>query len=154
MRVVLDTNIFISAILCGRLGIIIDEWRAGKLQLIITDEIALEYLDVINRPKFKIPQIEILTVTEYLLHNAEFVTPLEEILVIVADATDNKFLEAAVAGTARGVLERSLQHQHQRRQSLQDDGSAGRLPGPCSHHVFADVARQRGQHRDDRVSER
>ena len=64
MRVVLDTNIFISAILGGRLGIIIDEWRAGKFKLIITDEIAREYLDVINRPKFKIPQIEILTVNE------------------------------------------------------------------------------------------
>lgn len=104
MRVVLDTNIFISAILGGRLGIIIDEWRAGKFKLIITDEIAREYLDVINRPKFKIPQIEILTVTEYLLHNAEFVTPLEEILVIVADATDNKFLEAAVAGNVNFIV--------------------------------------------------
>ncbi len=36
MRVVLDTNIFISAILGGRLGIIIDEWKAGKFTLIIT----------------------------------------------------------------------------------------------------------------------
>jgi putative PIN family toxin of toxin-antitoxin system len=104
MRVVLDTNIFISAILGGRLGVIIDEWRVGKFKLIITDEIAREYLDVINRPKFKIPQIEILTTTEYLLHNAEFVTPTEKILVIVADATDNKFLEAAVAGNVNFIV--------------------------------------------------
>jgi putative PIN family toxin of toxin-antitoxin system len=104
MRVVLDTNIFISAILGGRLGVIIDEWRVGKFKLIITDEIAREYLDVINRPKFKIPQVEILTTTEYLLQNAEFVTPLEEILVIVADATDNKFLEAAVAGNVNFIV--------------------------------------------------
>jgi putative PIN family toxin of toxin-antitoxin system len=104
MRVVLDTNIFISAILGGRLGVIIDEWRAGKFKLIITEEIAREYLDVINRPKFKIPQVEILTTTEYLLQNAEFVTPLEEILVIVADATDNKFLEAAVAGHVNFIV--------------------------------------------------
>ncbi|MBI5964417.1 MAG: putative toxin-antitoxin system toxin component, PIN family [Chloroflexi bacterium] len=104
MRVVLDTNIFISAILGGRLGVIIDEWRAGKFKLIITEEIAREYLDVINRPKFKIPQIEILTTTEYLLQNAEFVTPVEEILVIVADATDNKFLEAADAGNVNFIV--------------------------------------------------
>ena len=56
MRAVLDTNIFISAVLGGRLGIIIDEWKAGKFKLIVTDGIAREYLDVINRPKFNIPQ--------------------------------------------------------------------------------------------------
>ena len=36
--------------------------------------------------------------TDYLLQTAEFVTTQEEISVIVADLTDNKFLEAAVAG--------------------------------------------------------
>lgn len=98
MRVVLDTNIFISAVLGGRLGIIVDEWKAGKFKLIVTDSIAREYLDVINRPKFKIPQDEIIAASDYLLQLAEFVTPVEEILVIVADPTDNKFLEAAIAG--------------------------------------------------------
>ena len=53
---------------------------------------------MINRPKFKIPQDEIIATTDYLLQTAEFVTPQEEIQVIVADLTDNKFLEAAVAG--------------------------------------------------------
>ncbi|MDO9300740.1 MAG: putative toxin-antitoxin system toxin component, PIN family [Anaerolineales bacterium] len=94
----LDTNIFISAVLGGRLGIIIDEWKAGKFKLIITDAIAREYLEVINRPKFKIPPDEIIAASDYLLQIAEFVTPVEEILVIVADPTDNKFLEAAIAG--------------------------------------------------------
>ena len=98
MRVVLDTNIFISAVLGGRLGIIIDEWKAGKFTLIVTDSIVREYLDVINRPKFNIPKSEILAATDYLLRTAEFVTPQEEIHLIVADLTDNKFLEAAVAG--------------------------------------------------------
>ena len=98
MRVVLDTNVFISAVLGGKLGVIVDEWKAGKFTLIITDSIAREYLDVINRPKFKIPQDEILATTDYLLQTAEFVTSQEEIQVIVADLTDNKFLEAAIAG--------------------------------------------------------
>ena len=104
MRVVLDTNIFISAVLGGRLGVIIDEWKAGKFTLIITDAIAREYLDVINRPKFKIPQNEIIAATDYLLQTAEFVTPQEEIHIIVADLTDNKFLEAAVAGKVNFIV--------------------------------------------------
>lgn len=91
IRVVLDTNVFVSAVLGGRLGIIIDEWKAGKFTLIVTDAIAREYLDVINRPKFKISQDEIVAATDYLLQIAEFVTPEEKIEVIVTDLTDNKF---------------------------------------------------------------
>lgn len=104
MRVILDTNIFISSVMGGRLGIIVDEWKAGKFKLIVSEAIAHEYLDVINRPKFKISQTEIVTATEYLLQNAEFVTPEEEIVVIVADPTDNKFLEAAVVGKVNYIV--------------------------------------------------
>ncbi|MFM8876205.1 MAG: putative toxin-antitoxin system toxin component, PIN family, partial [Anaerolineae bacterium] len=104
MRAVLDTNIFISAVLGGRLGIIIDEWKAGKFKLIVTDAIAREYLDVINRPKFNIPQAEIIAVSDYLLQLGEFVTPAEEIHIIVADPTDNKFLEAATAGQVNFIV--------------------------------------------------
>jgi putative PIN family toxin of toxin-antitoxin system len=104
MRVVLDTNIFISAVLGGKVGSIIDEWKAGKFTLVVTDEIAREYLDVINRPKFKIPEIEIVSVTDYLLRTAEFVTSEEKINVIIADMTDNKFLEAAVAGKVKYIV--------------------------------------------------
>ena len=98
MRVILDTNIFISALLGGSLAVIVDEWKAGKFKLVLTDAIAREYLEVINRPKFKIPPGEIVAVSDYLLQLGEFVTLQEEIHVIVADPTDNKFLEAAVAG--------------------------------------------------------
>ena len=59
MRVVLDTNIFISAVLGGRLMVIIDEWKAGKFILIITDAIAREYIDVIKRPGLKSPQAKL-----------------------------------------------------------------------------------------------
>lgn len=98
MRVVLDTNVFISAVLGGKLGVVLDEWKAGKFTLIVTDSVAAEYIDVINRPKFKIPSDEIVGVTDYLLDTAEFVTSAEEIFAITADPTDNKFLEAAIAG--------------------------------------------------------
>ncbi len=104
MRVVLDTNIFISAVLGGTLGVILDEWKSGKFTFIITDAIAREYLDVINRPKFKIPSDEIVATTDYLLQTAEFVTPQEKIQVIVADLTDNKFLEAAIAGKVNFIV--------------------------------------------------
>ena len=104
MRIVLDTNIFISALLGEILGIMVDRWKAGQFTLIISDAIAREYLDLINRPKFKFSEDEIISTTHYLLQTAEFVTPPEEITVIVADPTDNKFLEAAVAGKVNFIV--------------------------------------------------
>jgi len=57
MRAVLDTNIFISAVLGGSLAVIVDEWIAGKFKLVITDAIAREYLEVIHRPKFRMGKL-------------------------------------------------------------------------------------------------
>jgi hypothetical protein len=104
MRVVLDTNILVSAVLGGALKIIVDEWKSGKFTLILSDAIAREYLEVINRPKLRIAADEIATTTEYLLKTAEFVTPQETVSVIEADPSDNKFLEAALEGKAIYVV--------------------------------------------------
>ena len=97
MRVVVDTNILVSAVLGGALKVIVDAWKAQKFTLIVSEPIVHEYLDVLNRPKFKLTQEEISATTDFLLTLAEFVTPLETVSAIVADPTDNKFLDAALA---------------------------------------------------------
>jgi predicted nucleic acid-binding protein len=51
MRVVLDTNIFVSMALGGAVGEINTGWRAGKFTLIVSNEVVSEYLDVLQRPK-------------------------------------------------------------------------------------------------------
>jgi uncharacterized protein len=88
----------------GRLRTIIDKWRAGKFVLIVSEGIVREYLEVIRRPKFKVSSTEVATTTDYLLKTAEFVTPLETVTAVEADPTDNKFLEAALAGKAVYVV--------------------------------------------------
>ncbi len=104
MRVVLDTNVFVSAILGGRLGVIANKWKTEKFTLVVSEAIAHEYLDVISRPKFNLSAQEIAITTNYLFEAAKFVTPLESVSVIDADPTDNKFLEAAIAGKAIYVV--------------------------------------------------
>jgi len=104
MRVILDTNIFISALLGGSLGRIVDEWKAGKFSIVASEAILREYLDVIHRPKFEISAVEIAAATDYLLKAAEFITPLEMVTAVDADPSDNKFLEAAVAGKVDCVV--------------------------------------------------
>lgn len=79
MRVVLDTNIFVSALLDGRLGIILDEWRAGKWTLIVSEAIVREYLAVLQRPKFGITTEELTATMDYLFKKAEFVSPAQSV---------------------------------------------------------------------------
>jgi len=98
MRVVLDTNIFVSMALGGITGKINDGWREGKYTIVVSDEIVSEYLNVLQRPKFHLSSQIISAIINRIYRRAEFVTTTETITVVGADPTDNKFLEAAIAG--------------------------------------------------------
>lgn len=97
-RVVLDTNIFVSMALGGQVGKINDEWRAGKFILVVSEDIVSEYLDVLQRPKLHLKSRTIAAIVNRVYRKAEFVTPEEKIFVVLADTTDNKFVEAAIKG--------------------------------------------------------
>ena len=104
MRVVVDTNVIVSAYLGGSLEPILEAFVAGKLKLIISRSILAEYLDVLSRPKFKIRQDELDDFISLLIIKSEFVTPTETIKLIQADPSDNKFLEAALKGKADSIV--------------------------------------------------
>jgi len=104
MRVVIDTNIMVSAYLGGALKAIIVSWNSGKFTLVVSDAISNEYHDVLRRSKFQIEQTELDDFFAFLLDKAEFVIPLETINVITNDPSDNKFIEAAIAGKAKLIV--------------------------------------------------
>ena len=104
MRVVIDTNIIVSGYLGGSLEAVIVAWKSGKFTLIVSAAIVHEYLSVLKRPKFKIERAELDDFSALLLDKAEFVIPLEEINAIPADASDDKFLEAAITGKASLIV--------------------------------------------------
>jgi putative PIN family toxin of toxin-antitoxin system len=104
MRVVLDTNVLVSAILGGTSGRVLDLWRAGKFELVLTVEVVKEYFEVLKRPKFKLPPEVTASIGAFLYRKGIFVTPEEKILAITDDPKDNKFLEAAVAGEAEVLV--------------------------------------------------
>jgi len=104
MRVVIDTNIIVSAYLGGALKAIIVSWKSGKFTLVVSDAISDEYHEVLKRPKFQIERAELDDFFALLLDKAEFVIPLETINVITSDSSDNKFIEAAIAGKAKLIV--------------------------------------------------
>jgi putative PIN family toxin of toxin-antitoxin system len=103
-RVVIDTNVIVSAYLGGRLEAIIVAWIAGKFVLTVSNQIVSEYITVLSRPKFKIVRGELDDFAALILSKAEFVLPEESIYVVEADPSDNKFLEAAVTGRADYIV--------------------------------------------------
>lgn len=104
MRVVLDTNVFVSMMLGGRIAKIHDAWKAGKFTLIVSDSILSEYLDVLSRPKFHLDADIISIALGWIQRKAEFVIPTKSIEAIPDDPADNKFPEAALAAKAIYVI--------------------------------------------------
>jgi putative PIN family toxin of toxin-antitoxin system len=100
MKVVLDTNVLISALLGGRSQRVLDLWRAAAFEVIVSTEILSEYLAVIRRPKFKLPPSSIDDISRFLLRYSTSVTPTEPSVKAAADPKDDRFLDAALAGQA------------------------------------------------------
>jgi len=103
-RVVLDTNILVSSVLGSTLDFIMSMWLEGDFTLVVSDEIIGEYLDVLNRPKLHLDESIIDRITAYLVLFAEHVIPEEAIQIIETGPSDDKFLEAAIAGKADCIV--------------------------------------------------
>jgi putative PIN family toxin of toxin-antitoxin system len=82
------------------LGEIITVWRAGQFTLVVSDEIVKEYHRVLSRPKFGLSQEVVDDIVGLVFRRAEFFTPTETLDIVHEDPSDNKFIEAAVAGRA------------------------------------------------------
>ena len=105
MRVVLDTNAVVSALLfSGISSKLVPLWQMGLITPLISREILDEYLRALSYPKFELSEKEIKElIQEEILPYAEVVKPKRRLRVVRRDPSDNKFLECAVAGKA-GVI--------------------------------------------------
>jgi len=104
IRVVIDTNVLVSAYLGGSLEVILRAFKADQFTLIVSKAIVDEYFSVLSRPKFHIEHSEQDDFAALLLLKADFVSPTETVHAVEADPSDNKFLEAALQGKAVYVV--------------------------------------------------
>ncbi|HIH39457.1 TPA: putative toxin-antitoxin system toxin component, PIN family [Candidatus Woesearchaeota archaeon] len=99
MRVVLDTNILVSAAICdGSQAEIIRKAHDGVIKLVISSEIINELSKVLSRPKFKFSREQIESYVSHLVEAAEIVEPDIELNIIKEDPSDDRILECAVFG--------------------------------------------------------
>jgi uncharacterized protein len=97
MRIVLDTNVFVSGILGGSVAAVIDGWKEGRFEIVVNDEIVREYAVVLGRPRFGLAADVVETILGFVLRRAEFVATVDPLRVIEADPDDDKFLAVAAA---------------------------------------------------------
>ena len=106
MNIVIDTNVFISAILFGGApGRLIDLWKAGRVKPLITEEILTEYIRVLAYPKFNLSEDEInYIIQQEILPYFHVVKSLPGPSVIKDDPDDDKFIQSAKAGNAKVII--------------------------------------------------
>lgn len=107
IRVVIDTNVLVSALLFGGIpGELIPLWKNKRILPLLSDSILDEYLHVLAYPKFRLTEKEI----RYLLYHEilpwfDIVSVSAEFEIIIADdPTDDKFLHCARAGKADTII--------------------------------------------------
>ena len=111
LGVVLDTNVLISALLFSGLpNKLVTLWQEGRIVLLVSKEVLMEYFRVLAYPKFGLTQEEIKDlITETVLPYVETVTVKGRAggtypPVIKEDPADDKFLFLAVDGQARYIV--------------------------------------------------
>ena len=105
-RVVIDTNVLISALLFGgEPGELIPLWKSGRIQPLASNEIIDEYLRVLAYPKFKLSAEEINFILYHeILPHFEVVRAKLGSVIIRDDPSDDKFIRCAEAGKAKFII--------------------------------------------------
>ena len=106
MRVVLDTNILVSALIfTGISSELVPLWQRSAITVLLSRGILEEYLRVLSYPKFQLSEAEIKAlIEEELLPYVEVVNPRRRLRVVERDPSDDKFLECAVTGKAQVII--------------------------------------------------
>ncbi|MHB1349350.1 MAG: putative toxin-antitoxin system toxin component, PIN family [Desulfobulbaceae bacterium] len=105
MKIVLDTNVFISGIFFGGPpSQILQSWRKSQIQIVLTEQILEEYQRVGNELSTKYFSINIEPIIELFTIFGDFVETKGITETICEDPDDNKFIECAIASQSKLIV--------------------------------------------------
>lgn len=105
MRIVLDTNVFVSGIFFkGPPHRILLGWQDGRVQLLVSAAILDEYHRVKDELASQFPDVDLAQFLQLLTVHAEVIESPLLPPVIQEDPSDDRFLECAVAGKADCIV--------------------------------------------------
>jgi len=97
MRVILDTNVFVSGVFWdGPPNRILKAWITGKINLVLSLEILEEYQRIGHGLSLKYPLIDFPQVLTTLEGNAEIVNSPRHHIRVCEDPDDDKFFSCAI----------------------------------------------------------
>jgi len=104
-RIVLDTNVLISAIVFGgRPREVLEKVIAGRFTMAISAEMLAEFQGVLEGKKFRYPPDIVRTIVRELLAVSELVRPRKKVQQIKDDPADNRILECALETGAACIV--------------------------------------------------
>lgn len=105
-KIVLDTNILVSALLFkGELARIVDLWKKGRIMPVFSRETFEEFRTVLECQKFSLTGQEIkLIIEEEVLPYFEVIEITDDIKRICRDADDDNFLACALSASADFIV--------------------------------------------------
>ena len=110
MRIVLDTNVLVSALLrdASVPAQVVDLWFAGDVDLVVDSRIVAEYREVLRRPEFSFDAHDVDALLA-MVDRAERVVaaPLP---VTLPDPSDAPFLEVAAAAAVDALVTGKVRH--------------------------------------------
>jgi len=105
MKVVIDTNVFVSSFFGGNPRKIIDLWKKGKISLCVSKNILDEYIEVLQRIGLGDGrEVEELLSLFAKGFNILFTTKTPKIKAVRDDPDDDKFIECAVELKAEVII--------------------------------------------------
>ena len=105
MKIILDTNVFISGIFfSGPPSQILKAWQNSRLQIVLSQEILNEYQRVAESLVGKFPIIDILPIIELMTIHGQLIDAEGFDVSVCDDPDDNKFMECAIASNSKIII--------------------------------------------------
>jgi putative PIN family toxin of toxin-antitoxin system len=104
-RVIIDTNLWISFLITNNLNILSELFLFERFQIIFSDELFNEFLDVARRPKFKkyFDEKSVQLLIENISKKLEFIE-VASAISICRDLKDNFILALSIDGNADYIV--------------------------------------------------
>ena len=105
MKIVLDTNVFVSGIFwSGPPSDILKAWQAKRLTLALSAEIWDEYTRVAEILSQKYPSVELLSILDLVAIYGEFYQAIPLPAPVSSDPDDDKFLACAMSAKTKLIV--------------------------------------------------
>lgn len=110
MRIVLDTNIYVSNLISdkGNPAKIVRWWLEGEFDVLVSQPIIDEILRVTGYERIQKKYVRVrenrLEFAVLISEQAVWIEPKEKLDVVVSDESDNRYIECAVAGNAQYII--------------------------------------------------